>query len=258
MPSSPNQASMIISVVGHDQSDLAELFLHDLYRCDADAKVVFVNNTRTALPPSFHHFPLQIIQNQTPKGFAANHNQVLNGADAAFVCVANPDIRLDQSPFAALLSAFNDPNVGLVVPQVLSPTGSVEDSVRSFPTPVDLLKKFLGRYDGRFEVSTQSVQPIPWAAGMFMLFRREAFEAVGGFDEGFHLYYEDVDICARLWKSGWQVVHQPNAKVIHHAQRASRHNWRYLRWHLSSVLRYFFKHGLSIHRLGQLVQKHSR
>jgi N-acetylglucosaminyl-diphospho-decaprenol L-rhamnosyltransferase len=79
-------------------------------------------------------------------------------------------------------------------------------------------------------------------AGMFLLFRAEAFRDVGGFDAKFHLYYEDVDICARLWKSGWKVMCDPGVTVVHEAQRASRHNFRYMRWHAASMARYFGKH----------------
>jgi hypothetical protein len=78
---------------------------------------------------------------------------------------------------------------------------------------------------------------------MFMLFRAEAFQDIGGFNEEFFLYYEDVDICARLWKAGWKVVLHPGVSVIHDAQRASRHNPRHMAWHLSSMARYFWKHS---------------
>ena len=59
---------------------------------------------------------------------------------------------------------------------------------------------------------------------MFMLVRSADYMAVGGFDEGFFLYYEDVDICARLWRSGRKVVICPEAIVVHDARRASRYN----------------------------------
>src|SRR5690606_14674162 len=83
--------------------------------------------------------------------------------------------------------------------------------------------------------------PVDWAAGMFMLFRAEAFEAIGGFDEGFHLYYEDVDICTRLWIAGWKVMLHPGVQVVHDAQRTSHRNFRYMRWHVSRKARYLRK-----------------
>ncbi len=240
---------MLISVVSHNQSELALAFLRDLHELSPSTTVVFTNNTTEPMPHWPEGWSVVCVQNASMKGFAANHNQALKNAQTEFVCVANPDIRLTSNPFPALLSVMDDPTVGLVVPQVLNPIGQVDDSVRRFPAPWHLMLKLFGKYDGRMTLSPNHPQSVPWAAGMFMLFRKEAFDAVGGFDEGFHLYYEDVDICARLWQSGWRVVHQPSAKVVHHAQRASRRNWQYFRWHIASILRFFMKHWGHIGRL---------
>jgi hypothetical protein len=64
---------------------------------------------------------------------------------------------------------------------------------------------------------------------------------VGGFDERFYMYYEDVDICRRLWGQGWSIVLQPAAVVIHDAQRASHRRLRHMRWHAASALRYLLR-----------------
>jgi GT2 family glycosyltransferase len=73
---------------------------------------------------------------------------------------------------------------------------------------------------------------------MFMLFSAAAFRRVGGFDERYFLYYEDVDICDRLQRMNFSVMACPRSRVIHNAQRASHRNWRHLRWHLGSMWRY--------------------
>lgn len=75
-----------------------------------------------------------------------------------------------------------------------------------------------------------------------MLFRAEAFRDVGGFDGAFFLYYEDVDICARLWQAGWKVIYHPGISIIHDARRSSRRDPHYMRWHAASMLRYLWKH----------------
>ena len=79
---------------------------------------------------------------------------------------------------------------------------------------------------------------VDWVGGMFMLFRREAFERVQGFDERFFLYYEDVDICRRLHGAGYDVVATPRAQATHEAQRASRRKPRHMALHARSMLRY--------------------
>ncbi len=82
-----------------------------------------------------------------------------------------------------------------------------------------------------------------WLAGMFLLLRREAFAAVGGFDERFHMYCEDADLCLRLQLAGWRVRLVEDVAVVHAAQRASRRSWQHLRWHLTSLLRHWFSLG---------------
>jgi GT2 family glycosyltransferase len=73
-----------------------------------------------------------------------------------------------------------------------------------------------------------------------MLFPRQVFEQLHGFDERYFLYYEDVDMCGRLQLAGYKVAVCPQAQIVHHAQRSSHRSLKYLRWHLASMLRFFF------------------
>jgi GT2 family glycosyltransferase len=236
---------MRLSLVSHGQAALANHFLRDLERTHEVAELVVTENLPDSGLVMPTHLPVRHLQNPSPMGFAGNHNQAFEGCESPFFCVANPDIRLLSNPFPGLLAAMQDPRVGLVAPLVLSPAGHPEDNARRFPTPWNLGRKLLGGDDGRYHLQpgkALSPQPVEWVAGMFLLFRSEAFRDVGGFDAKFHLYYEDVDICARLWKSGWKVMCDPGVTVVHEAQRASRHNPRYMSWHAASMARYFFKH----------------
>ena len=234
-----------LSVVSHQQVQLANHFLADLDAVQGIDELVFTENVPQGGVVLPAHIPGRLISNSNPLGFAGNHNQAFEGCDRTFFCVANPDLRLIENPFPRLLECFKDPTVGVVAPLVLNPAGTPEDNARHFPTPWNLGRKLLGLEDGRYHFQASpkpSAREIEWAAGMFLLFRADAFRDVGGFDAKFHLYYEDVDICARLWKAGWKVVCDPGVTVVHEAQRASRHNPRYMRWHAASMARYFFKH----------------
>jgi GT2 family glycosyltransferase len=82
-----------------------------------------------------------------------------------------------------------------------------------------------------------------WIAGMFMLFRSELFREVGGFDERYFLYYEDVDLCFRLRQHGYEVILVPDARAVHFAQRQSHRNLRYLLWHVRSLVRFLLLRG---------------
>lgn len=193
----------------------------------------FTSTTKPSL--TFHH-------NQEPKGFGANHNHALQGSDADFFCVLNPDICLLDNPFPILLACLDNPSVAIAAPQIINSQGQCQDNARHFPTVISLVKKLFGIHDGRIATDGQQALSVPWVAGMFLVIRASAFQSIGGFDEKFFLYYEDVDLCARLRKSGWQIRVCPAVKVIHNAQHSSHKSLRYARWHLNSMLRYFLKH----------------
>nr|MDP2190434.1 glycosyltransferase family 2 protein [Rhodoferax sp.] len=232
-----------ISVVSHSQIGLVAQLLGDLdARCrDSSFELILTLNLDEALPFALDSFsyPVKLVRNAMPIGFAANHNQAFTHATGRYFCVMNPDIRLSSNPLNALLACFQDSSVGVVAPLVLGEDGEVEDSARHFPSPFKILCKVFGRCGGPdYAINDAPIYP-DWVGGMFMLFPRAVFESLGGFDQRYFLYYEDVDICARLRLLGYGVVLCPQAKVIHHARRTSHRSVRYLRWHLTSMLRFF-------------------
>jgi GT2 family glycosyltransferase len=143
-----------------------------------------------------------------------------------------------MDPFPALVSALQSANGGVAGPRVCDPEGRMEDSARRFPTVATLLRKFLAGTAGPDYPVDGGLQEVDWVAGMFMLFRSDAYREAGGFDERFFLYYEDVDICRRLRLRGHRCLFQPEASVIHDARRASRRDLRLMRIHASSAARY--------------------
>lgn len=234
-----------VSVVSHLQGGLVANLLADLANFPEVSKVVLIYNLPepTILIPEERYGRVEVIKNSSPRGFGANHNLAFTHCQTPFFCIVNPDIRLPSNPFPVLLEQFSNERVGLCAPAVVSPEGGLEDSTRRFPTPSGILLKLLGVADGRYRYSLNSLPFSPdWVGGMFMLFRSCCFERLGGFDEGFFLYYEDVDLCVRLRKVGFAIYLVPGAKVVHAARRTSHRNFIYLRWHLKSMLRYFRKH----------------
>lgn len=231
-----------ISIVSHAQIQLVEHLLHDLMQyCTASPfEVILTLNVPENLPFGLDNFsfPIKIIQNTNPQGFASNHNQAFAQATGQFFCVLNPDIRLFNNPFPALLSCLKS-NVGVAAPLVLNESGSIEDSARYFPTPFRIMCKAFGGCKGSDYFISNGVIFPDWVAGMFMLFPSEIFKQMGGFDPRFFLYYEDVDLCARSRLQGYEVLLCPNAQVIHQAHRSSHRNFKYFKWHLTSMLRFF-------------------
>lgn len=245
-----------VSIVSHGQGGFLARLLSDIARFETalDAEILVTLNTFEPVPAADSGIvaPMRTITNTSPKGFAANHNAAFRRAQGEWFCVMNPDIRLPENPFPRLLEDIERLRGGVIAPAVVSPNGMMEDSVRRFPTPLSLVRKALEREDGRYRFAMgDETFPADWVAGMFMLFRAEDYRRIGGFDERFFLYYEDVDICARLWKAGCRVLACPSVRVIHDAQRASRRDLRYMRWHAASMARYLGKHWLRPMRRGE-------
>ena len=232
-----------VSIVSHGQLALAEALLRDLAPVTLPLEILLTLNVpEDARLPS--HPALRITRNTAARGFAANHNAAFQLARGEFFCVLNPDVRLRAEVFEPLVERLRaDPRLGVVAPRVLSPDVAVEDTARRFPTAWSLLLKLFG-VERRMAIAARDMAYPDWVAGMFMLFPRQVFQQAGGFDPGYFLYYEDADLCARLRKLGYRVGYCAELSIVHDAQRTSRRNPRYLRWHLSSMLRFLVRRAL--------------
>lgn len=231
-----------LSIVSHKQSHLVKQLLQDLDRLyDGCFEVILtINIPESGCDFSAFCFISHIINNQVPKGFGANHNAAFELSEGAFFIVVNPDIRLPNFTFGPILDVMHRIKVAACAPLVLSNSGSVEDSARVFPTIPRLLGRVLLRQRKPDYQWGSSPITVDWLAGMFVAFRRAAFAKVGGFDEKYFMYCEDIDICKRIRNQGWEIVLQPSTSVIHDAQRASGKSLKYLRWHLRSMFRFLF------------------
>lgn len=234
---------MTISIVSHRQIDLVEQLLANIVRhCDTEAiELILTLNLPEELPFSESDYPfsLRIVRNSYPRGFGENHNRAFTIADCEFFCVMNPDISFKNDPFEPLFKCLKAASIGVAAPLVLNEIGTIEDSARCFPTPLKILHKALGGGRGNDYVVKNEVIFPDWVGGMFMLFPSDIFAQLGGFDQRFFLYYEDVDLCARLRLQGYQVVLSPHARVTHYAHRSSHRNLKYMRWHLASMMKFF-------------------
>lgn len=208
----------------------------DLLGCPEVTKIVVTQNV-----PEDEHYPadarIEVIRNRIVRGYGANQNAALLDAATPFLCVLNPDIRLTGNPFPPLLEAFRDGRIAASAPVIARPDGEREDSARKFPTALSLVGKALGLGDGTYGEDAGALNP-DWLAGMFLLLRSSAFREVGGFDEKYFLYYEDVDLCWRLRRRGHELRQVMNVNAVHDARRASRRDWQHARWHIASMARF--------------------
>lgn len=234
---------LVLSVVSHGQGQLVKTLLDDLAQWTSRSfAVVLTVNIPETLPfsPEDYPFRLVVLRNRQRQGFGTNHNLAFGALPSELFCVLNPDIRLAEDPFPALAAALRAPDVAAAAPRMRSAAGVREDNARRFPTPLSIVRKALGmRAELPPRGAAENDGRPDWIGGMFMLIRSEAFARVGGFDRRYFLYYEDVDLCARLRLLGLSVALCEQVTAIHDARRDSHRRLRYFMWHLSSMLRFF-------------------
>ena len=244
--SDTSSGAVVVSVVSHGHGPMVQPLLSALAKgvqaaASGVCRVVLTLNVPEAAPlppPQGWPFVLQIIRNTQPSGFGANHNRAFEhdqrqGPSVLFA-VLNPDLRLRANPFAALTTALQaDARAGLAYPVQRNAAGRLQDHERRLPTPARLLARYLLRR--KHEVGEGETPD--WVNAAFLLLRREAYAEVGGFDERYHMYCEDVDLCLRLRGGGWRLARADAAVVEHAARRGSHRQWRHLGWHLRSLWR---------------------
>lgn len=228
------ERTLVISIVSHGHAAQVQKLLLQLVssRFLVPVRVILTLNVSESAPmasPGGWPFDLQIIKNIQPVGFGKNHNQALIGAAENFVCVLNPDVEFCEgsNPFEQLIAASSYVGVGCAYPRQVDAQGRVQDSERALPTPAALWQRwFFRRPDTR----------VDWVNAACMVLPRSVWESVGGFDESYHMYCEDVDLCLRIQLAGYR-LQKADCTVVHAGNRASHRKSNHLRWHISSLLR---------------------
>ena len=184
-------------------------------------------------------------------GYAGGINRgVRAGKSADAILILNPDVRLQAKSVPPLLAALSEPDTGIVVPQVRSPSGSLEPSLRREPSPLRALglnwtgfpafSEHLGNssdYD--------SPRMVDWALGAVMLMSRRCYDQVGGWDESFFLYSEETDLCLRARDAGFITRYEPRSKVVHIGGGSGRGRRTHEMQVVNRVRLYRRRHGIS-------------
>lgn len=208
-------------------------------------------------------FPeITVIANQRNVGLAAAVNQGITAAQGEFYLILNPDIIALPNSVASLLTYMQQhPDVGIAGGKLLSPNGSTQYSCYRYYRPMTIVyrrtwlgKTALGRAEiDRFlmkDFDRQTTRDVEWLMGACLMVRAEAVKKVGGMDERFFLYFEDVDWCRRFKAADYRVVYFPDAEFSHYHQRSSEQGTlfsiftnRAVRHHILSALKYFWKYA---------------
>jgi hypothetical protein len=223
-------------------------------------RLILVDNASAEDPePWCAYFPeTRILRNDRRLGYAANLNRILKASTARYALLINTDMYFDpRVQCLDRMVAFMDsqPRCGLAGCRLYHSDGVEAHAARRFPTlPLVLARRCgLGRLLRRAierhfyaERAPQETWPCDWLSGCFLMARREAIARVGGFDESYGKYFEDVDFCLRMARSGWQVMYHGATSCYHLEQRASKNllkadAWRHLRAYLCWLRKWGFR-----------------
>jgi GT2 family glycosyltransferase len=189
------------------------------------------------------HYPSAILRaKERNLGFGAAANQAIASCAAEYVLLLNSDTLLQSGALKALSDYLaQHPRAAIVGPRLVEPDGALQASCYPFPTPLNTflensttairLGRLIRRHIPLLRNSYLRTWPhtsarvVPWIKGAALVLRRTAFDAVGGFDESYFMYFEDADLCYRLNAAGWQVHFAPVTTVVH-VGGASTRQWR--------------------------------
>ena len=224
-------------------------------------ELVVVRNLPIDLPASAAE-PL-VLTNDRPAGLSRNLNRGIAATSAPWIVVANPDAVADPGAVETLFRfASSQPHAGVVGPRLSTADGAWQPSRRRFPTvsgtvvrrtPLRRLLRPQERQRSHYLLDEEVRGPIKadWMLGAFLLLRRTMLDELGGFDEGFRLYGEDIDLCYRAARRGWERWYVPAATVRHRSSAVTdrRILTRHTVWHLQSIARFVRKHPETLRAL---------
>lgn len=245
-----------VVMINHNGGEEIVSCLEDL-AAQAPAEIVVVDNASTDGSPAVitERFPLvRMVRNEENRGFAAAANQGIAATSAPYVFLVNPDTSIAPGSLDALAGLLDEQRkAALVGALVRNPDGSPQPTKRAFPS---LWNSILHGLLGIFwtnnpgtraylltDADLSKPRRVDWVAGTAVAIRRTAFEDLGGFDERFFFFVEDVDLCKRASDAGYEIWFQPAAVVDHEWGSSWRKRpLRFLWMHQANLFRYVLKH----------------
>lgn len=217
-------------------------------------ELVVVANLPGSLPSDLHG--ARVIENERQRSYAANLNAAFARTSGGLIVVCNADA-VPEPDAVRILSEFMEsrPRCGIAGPQMLDPDGEWQPSRRRFPTVMGtvvrrtpLRRAFppLERQRAHYLLDERPTEPVEtdWMLGGFLLLRRTMLDEIGGYDERFRMYGEEIDLSYRAAKAGWERWYVPAAVVRHRWDRLTDERFltRRTLWHWRGMFRFVRKH----------------
>jgi N-acetylglucosaminyl-diphospho-decaprenol L-rhamnosyltransferase len=249
---------LAVVIVNYDTGAYLERCLASLetHRGDVVTDVLVIDNAshdRSHTVAVTAHPEVRLIQNPSNAYLSPAWNQGARETTAPYLLFLNPDAEMFSGTLADYVRVAREhPRVGIVGPMIRNPDGTVYASGRRFPGVMDaafhaMISPFTrdNPFTRRYEMDgwdRTTEREVDWVSGACMLIPREAYDAVGGFDEGFPLYAEELDIATRLRQAGRTVLFTPEVEVLHAIGVSTGRSRTVFLMHSRSVYRYYAKH----------------
>jgi N-acetylglucosaminyl-diphospho-decaprenol L-rhamnosyltransferase len=236
VPLGMSDGRMDVVVVNYNTRDHLRSCLASLH--GQSATVVVVDNGSTDRSQEMvrgEHPAVLLLDDGVNRGYGAAANAGIRVGSAPYVLVLNSDTIVPDGALASLCFYLDEhPDVGMLGPRLVNPDGTLQSSCFPFPTPftsflgesgLGFFIRFIPAVRQRYPRTWSHDRPrnVSWVLGAALAIRREAFDAVGGFDERYFMYFEEVDLAYRLQKSGWGVHFAPVTEVTHVGAASTRH-----------------------------------
>lgn len=256
----PAVTRLDVVVVSYNSRDALRACVEPLSRLDWAHVVVVDNDSADGSLESVADLPIERIARADNGGFSKGCNDGWRAGSAPYVCFLNPDATIDGPSLERLVAVLDeDDRVGAVAPRIEHPDGSISFSLRRFPRlrstyarALFLHRLFPGAAWTDELVRDEQEYTHPgcpeWVSGAVVVLPRAVLEELGGWDEGFFLYSEDIDLCRRVWRSGRQVRFEPEAVAVHEGG-ASSPGGVTLPYLVASRIRYAEKHRSRLYSL---------
>jgi len=249
----------------HPVSEIAPLV-----ECLQQSKVVsqvFLIDNSPVENPDFKTLNVTYQFTGKNSGYGAGHNIAIRQTleqDLPYHLVINPDIAFQPEILSEIVDFMNNnPEIGLLMPKILYPTGEIQYLCKLIPTPFDLIiRRFLPKSwtlerTKEFELRASGynhIMNVPYLSGCFMFLRTEAIREVGMFDERFFMYPEDIDLSRRIHRH-FRTVFYPEVSIVHNHAHSSYMNTRMMFIHMFNMIRYFNKWGWIVDKERRKVNK---
>jgi N-acetylglucosaminyl-diphospho-decaprenol L-rhamnosyltransferase len=209
-------SQVAVVIVNHDTREHLRHCL-DAVTSEAPGQVIVVDTASSdgSVDAVRRRFPAVRVLEMENRGYGAGANAGLREIDLPYAVVLNADTRPAPAAMAILAAYLDDhPRAAIAGPLVVDSGGRIEATARRFPTPFELLLQETGLHRLRIPRGAEP-RRVDWVLGAALALRTEAVKDAGGFDESYVMYNEEVDLCLRMAKRGWEVHYVPAARVAH-------------------------------------------